>query len=392
MQNTEEIWLNKFISESGFCSRREADKYIEQGVVFVNNRRAKIGDLLKKGDKVRVNGHELEPLTEENIIFIALNKPVGITSTTEKNVKENIVKFVNHTARLFPIGRLDKDSQGLIFLTNDGDMVNKILRAGNRHEKEYIVTVDKLITPEFIKGMANGVPIMGAKTKKCSVTQETPTIFRITLVQGLNRQIRRMCEFFGYEVVKLDRIRIMNVTTRGLPVGEWRDLTDEEMEEIYLVTKDSSSEPIDTPPKGGKRFEKPSFPSKKASSNRTDDKNEVRANPDKRKPISRTGTFKKTEKPISDSPRKSEKPATGGQKRSEKPTSDGPRKSGNPTYGGGKKSVKPASGKREGKSRVKPAASSYGSKGKSSYSNYRSKASGTSGGNRKTGGGSKRGK
>ena len=178
----------------------------------------------------------------DSLVFIALNKPVGIVSTTEAGEKDNIVDFVNHSTRIFPIGRLDKDSQGLIFLTNHGDLVNKILRAGNDHEKEYLVTVDKPVTDEFVRGMAAGVPILGTVTKKCKVKREAPFVFRITLVQGLNRQIRRMCEHFGFEVTKLERIRIMNVSLKGLPVGEWRDLTDDELIELFKLIEDSSSE------------------------------------------------------------------------------------------------------------------------------------------------------
>ena len=233
--------LNKFISESGLCSRREADRYIEQGHVFINGRRAKIGDQVRPGDQVRVNGHELEPMAQEDMVFIALNKPVGVTSTTEEGVRDNIVSFVNHSSRIFPIGRLDKDSQGLIFLTNRGDLVNKILRAGNQHEKEYIVTVDKPLTDEIIFRLGNGVPILGTTTKKCKVVREDATTFRITLVQGLNRQIRRMCEYFGYNVTKLERIRIMNIRLKGLPVGDWRELTDEEMASINKMIAHSSS-------------------------------------------------------------------------------------------------------------------------------------------------------
>src|SRR5699024_2938402 len=172
----------------------------------------------------------------------ALNKPVGIVSTTEDGERDNIVDFVNHSKRVFPIGLLDKDSQGLIFLTNHGDLVNKILRAGNDHEKEYLVTVDKPITEEFIRGMSAGVPILGTVTKKCKVKKEAPFVFNITLVQGLNRQIRRMCEHFGYEVVKLERTRIMNVSLKGLPVGDWRDLTPKEMAVLLKSIEDSSSE------------------------------------------------------------------------------------------------------------------------------------------------------
>lgn len=233
--------LNKFISESGICSRREADAFIERGLVTINKRKAGIGDQVQVGDRVVVNGMALEPRKGEDIIFIALNKPVGIVSTTE-DVKDNIIRFVNHSARIFPIGRLDKDSQGLIFLTNNGDLVNKILRAGNNHEKEYVVTVNKPLTQSIITSMSNGVPMLGVMTKKCKIELITPTTFRITLIQGLNRQIRRMCEHFGYEVIKLERIRIMNINLKGLPVGDWRDLTESEMKTIYAMIAKSSGE------------------------------------------------------------------------------------------------------------------------------------------------------
>ncbi|MER1691760.1 23S rRNA pseudouridine(2604) synthase RluF [Proteus mirabilis] len=234
--------LNKYISESGICSRREADRYIEQGLVLINGKRAGIGDRVTAGDEVKVNGRLIEAQDNSELVLIALNKPVGIVSATDEGEKDNIVDYVNHSTRVFPIGRLDKDSQGLIFLTNHGDLVNKILRAGNSHEKEYLVTVDKPITDEFIRGMGAGVPILGQKTKKCKVKKEAAMVFRITLVQGLNRQIRRMCEYFGYEVTKLERIRIMNVSLAGLPVGEWRDLTDDELIKLFDAIEASSSE------------------------------------------------------------------------------------------------------------------------------------------------------
>ncbi len=264
------VRLNKFISESGLCSRREADRFIEQGNVFINGRKANIGDQVKIGDRVRVNGNELEPRKGANEIFIALNKPVGITSTTEEGVRDNIVRFVNHSSRIFPIGRLDKDSQGLIFLTNNGDMVNKILRAGNNHEKEYVVTVHKPLTDAVIQGMANGVPIMGVNTKKCKVTRESATVFRIILVQGLNRQIRRMCEYFGYEVVKLERVRIMNISLKNLPLGEWRDLTEAEMSIIYSMLKDSASEDVKRSKQKAKPAAKKTAPPEKENRNNKD--------------------------------------------------------------------------------------------------------------------------
>ena len=236
------IRLNKFISESGMCSRREADEHIEKGRVFINKKKAVIGDQVHVGDKVVVSGVALEPRKGDDIIFIALNKPVGIESTTEENVHNNIVRFVNHSKRIFPIGRLDKDSQGLIFLTNNGDLVNKILRAGNHHEKEYIVTVNKPLSQTVISSMANGVPMLGIMTKKCKVELITPNTFRIILIQGLNRQIRRMCEHFGYEVIKLERIRIMNIGLKGLPIGDWRDLSKSEMEIIDKLLSTSSAD------------------------------------------------------------------------------------------------------------------------------------------------------
>ncbi len=240
MKTTSSLRLNKYISEKGICSRREADKYIEKGTVFVNGKRAKLGDQVKPGDKVMVNGIKLDKVEEKPFILLALNKPTGITSTAETNVRGNIVDFVNHSERIFPIGRLDKDSQGLIFLTNNGDIVNEILRAGNKHEKEYIVTVDKPITDSFIEGMSAGVPIMGKNTKKCPVFKVSPFVFRIILVQGMNRQIRRMCEYFGYEVTKLERIRIMNITLKGLPQGDWRELEDDEKAGILEMVEKST--------------------------------------------------------------------------------------------------------------------------------------------------------
>jgi 23S rRNA pseudouridine2604 synthase len=261
------IRINKFISESGMCSRREADRFIERGLVFINERKANTGDQVKAGDTVRVNGKKLEPFQDEDIIFIALNKPVGVTSTTEENVRNNIVQFVNHSKRIFPIGRLDKESQGLIFLTNNGDMVNKILRAGNNHQKEYLVTVNKPLTQSVITAMANGVSILGVTTKKCKVVQEGVNTFRIILIQGLNRQIRRMCEHFGYDVIKLERVRIMNIDLKGLPVGDWRDLTESEMKVIYSMLEESSGvdEKKTKPKKQTAKKNKPAIPNTSGS-------------------------------------------------------------------------------------------------------------------------------
>lgn len=234
--------LNKYISESGICSRRDADRYIEQGNVFINGKRASVGDQVAPGDQVKVNGRLIEPREADDFVLIALNKPVGVVSTTDSAERNNIVDYVSHGTRIFPIGRLDKDSQGLIFLTSNGDLVNKVLRAGNNHEKEYLVTVNKPITQGFIDGMAGGVPILGTMTKKCKVSQESNNVFRITLVQGLNRQIRRMAEHFGYEVIKLERTRIMHITLKGLGIGEWRDFTEKEIKELAEAIAGSSSE------------------------------------------------------------------------------------------------------------------------------------------------------
>jgi len=249
MQKEAPVRLNKFISESGLCSRREADKYIAEGHVFINGRKATVGDLVKSRDRVLVSGQEIEARQHEHDIFIALNKPVGVTSTTEEGVSNNIVDYINYGKRIFPIGRLDKDSQGLIFLTNNGDLVNKILRAGNHHEKEYMVTVNKPLTDDVIKGMAGGVPMLGVNTRKCKIVQESVNRFRVILVQGLNRQIRRMCEHFGYEVTKLERIRIMNIDLKGLPLGDWRELNESEMDVIYKMIEDSTSEHLKNPKK-----------------------------------------------------------------------------------------------------------------------------------------------
>jgi len=223
--------LNKYISESGKASRRGADKLISEGRVTINGKIAKIGSQVEPGDDVRVSGNPIR--VARNNVYIALNKPVGITSTTEKHVKGNIIDLVNHPLRIFNIGRLDKDSDGLILLTNDGDIVNEILRAEHKHEKEYIVTVDKPITPEFLKQMAGGVEILGTKTLPCEVIQLSKYVFQIILTQGLNRQIRRMCESLGYDVYRLQRTRIMNIHLGNLPIGQWRDLSKKERTQLF---------------------------------------------------------------------------------------------------------------------------------------------------------------
>jgi len=229
--------LNKFISETGFCSRREADKMIDKGNVTVNGKIPEMGTQVSTNDLIKINGKLLK--NKEELLYLAFNKPIGITCTTEHKVRGNIIDFINFPKRIFPIGRLDKPSQGLIFLTNDGDIVNKILRSGNNHEKEYIVTVNKPIAPDFIKNMANGIPVLKTITKKCFVKKESKYIFRIILTEGLNRQIRRMCEYLGYDVVKLERLRIMNVSIANLPIGKWRYLTHFELVGINKLISDS---------------------------------------------------------------------------------------------------------------------------------------------------------
>lgn len=229
--------LNKYISESGICSRREADKFIEASKVYINGNQAVVGSKVSPSDTVIVNGTTIKPKSKK--VYIALNKPIGITCTTELHVEGNIINFMNYPERIFPIGRLDKPSEGLIFLTNDGDIVNKILRAGNNHEKEYIVSVDKPLTKEFVKSMENGVPILDTITKSCKVKKIGKCTFNIVLTQGLNRQIRRMCEYLGYTVTSLKRVRIMNISLNPLSTGKWRYLTNKEISNLLALTEAS---------------------------------------------------------------------------------------------------------------------------------------------------------
>lgn len=240
--------LNKYISDSGFCSRRSADKMIEDNRVTINDKVPELGTKVLEGDVVKVDGYNIEPISDDKSdrIYIAYNKPTGITCTTEKHVRGNIIDAIGHKKRIFPIGRLDKPSEGLIFLTSDGDIVNKILRAENAHDKEYIVTVDKPISERFIQRMSRGVPIIGTITKPCIVRMESRFVFTIVLTQGLNRQIRRMCEYLDYDVLKLKRSRIMKVELGNLSPGQWRDLTKEEMAEINAAVQHSSKTAIDT--------------------------------------------------------------------------------------------------------------------------------------------------
>ncbi|ROI14447.1 23S rRNA pseudouridine(2604) synthase RluF [Epilithonimonas hominis] len=235
----EKIRINKYLSEVGFCSRREADRLLEEGRITINGRVPELGTKVSDEDEIFVDGKTIKKV-EEEFVYIAFNKPVGIVCTTDtKREKNNIVDYINHPKRIFPIGRLDKPSEGLILLTSDGDIVNKILRARNNHEKEYYVRVNKPITEKFLEKMRNGVPILDTVTKKCEVEKIDTMNFRIVLTQGLNRQIRRMCEYLGYEVKKLKRIRIMNIKL-DLPVGKWRDLTPQEMNELNGLLEDSS--------------------------------------------------------------------------------------------------------------------------------------------------------
>jgi len=241
MHQSNSIRLNKAIGESGFCSRREADKFIEKGEVTINGKRAQLGDRVIPGDEICVKGKIITGSSKN--VYIKLNKPIGITCTTDLRVRDNVVSFINHKERIFHVGRLDKPSQGLLLMTNDGDIVNKILRAGNRHEKEYIVKVNKPITKEFILRMSNGIFLkeLHAKTKKCEVKKLSKFTFRIVLIQGLNRQIRRMCEYLGYEVRTLTRVRIMNITLGDMKIGEWRDLTANELSQLKESVSESQN-------------------------------------------------------------------------------------------------------------------------------------------------------
>jgi 23S rRNA pseudouridine2604 synthase len=223
--------INKFISETGISSRREADKWVEAGRVTINGKLAELGSQAEKEDEVRVDGQLIG--MKKTALYIAFNKPAGITCTTERHIEGNIIDYIGHEERIFPIGRLDKDSEGLILLTNNGDIVNQILRAENSHDKEYIVTVNRLVTPQFLQGMAAGVPILDTVTQPCEVSRISDYVFRIVLTQGLNRQIRRMCAHFEYQVRRLQRIRIMNITLENLRMGSWRELSEAELSQIY---------------------------------------------------------------------------------------------------------------------------------------------------------------
>lgn len=239
MENGKQTRINKYLSEVGYCSRRAADKLIDEGRVTINGQVPEMGTKISEGDEVRVDG-KLVTEPKKRSVYIAFNKPIGIVCTTDTRVeKDNIIDYINYPSRIFPIGRLDKMSEGLILLTDDGDIVNKILRARNNHEKEYLVNVDKPITSDFIEQMKAGVPILDTVTKECEVEQITKNRFKIVLTQGLNRQIRRMCEHLGYKVTKLKRTRIMNINL-DVQVGKWRDLTEKELSEINRLVETSS--------------------------------------------------------------------------------------------------------------------------------------------------------
>lgn len=239
MKDQPAVRINKYLTEVGFCSRREADRLIDVGRVTINGKVPELGTKINAGDEVRVDGKIILPPKEQHT-YIAFNKPVGIVCTTDTRVeKDNIIDYINFPKRIFPIGRLDKPSEGLILLTSDGDIINKILRARNNHEKEYLVTVNRPVTNDFVERMGSGIPILDTVTRKCKVEQTGRFTFRIILTQGLNRQIRRMCEYLGYEVQQLRRIRIMNIPL-DTPVGKWRHLTEAELSELNCLIAGSS--------------------------------------------------------------------------------------------------------------------------------------------------------
>lgn len=237
-----EIRLNKYLSEAGICSRREADRLIESGRVTVDGKRAEMGMKVSSSQVVRVGKKEVK--LKDEMVLLAVNKPVGIVCTEEKKEKNNIIKFLKYPTRITYIGRLDKDSEGLLLMTNNGDIINKMMRAGNQHEKEYKVRVNKPITDEFIEKMGNGVPILDTITRKCKVEKIGEYTFRIILTQGLNRQIRRMCEYLGYKVTRLERTRVMNIELGNLKPGEYRNVSEAEIAKLYELIKDSSNETV----------------------------------------------------------------------------------------------------------------------------------------------------
>lgn len=238
------VRINKYLSEAGVCSRRQADRQIEAGKVLIDGKTAVTGDKVFPGQTVAYDGTVVTK--EEEMILIAFNKPVGIVCTAEKREKNNVIDYINYPKRIYPVGRLDKDSQGLLLLTNNGDIVNKMMRSGNRHEKEYIVSVNKPVTDSFVRGLAGGVPLveLGVTTRKCKVEKIANRKIRIVLTQGYNRQIRRMCEYFGYRVEKLERVRIMNISLGDLPLGKYRNVTEAEYNKLQKLIANSSNNPV----------------------------------------------------------------------------------------------------------------------------------------------------
>lgn len=285
MNSNSGIRLNKFISDSGHCSRREADKLIENNRVKINGTRVQLGTRVEPGDEVCVDGMTIQASAsnKSDRVYLVYNKPVGITCTTERSVPGNIIDAIDHDQRIFPIGRLDKPSEGLILLTSDGDIVNKILRAENSHDKEYLVTVDKPLNDNFATKMSKGIPILDTVTKPCKVNIQSRFVFKIILTQGLNRQIRRMCEYLGYEVKQLTRLRIMNIQLGRLKPGQWRNLSREEVNEINTAISSSSSETTKKrnrlPPRHGQEKNRPPAKSGSSRSHKSDTKKSHHAKP-----------------------------------------------------------------------------------------------------------------
>lgn len=286
-----EVRINKFLSEAGVCSRREADRQIEAGNVTIDGRVAQMGDKVEPGQKVCYNGQVVSK--EEEMILIAFHKPVGIVCTAEKREKNNVIDYINYPKRIYPIGRLDKDSEGLLLLTNNGEIVNKMMRSGNMHEKEYIVTVNKPVTEAFVHGLANGVPLveLNTTTRKCRVQQIGKRQLRIVLTQGLNRQIRRMCEYFGYRVQKLVRVRVMNIELGDLEPGQYRDVTPEEYRRLTELIASSSNQPVRA--EEGKRpyDERPKRAEHRTGTYRTDGTKRKQERPTRPNRTTQHGTF-----------------------------------------------------------------------------------------------------
>ncbi|SCP97304.1 23S rRNA pseudouridine(2604) synthase RluF [Anaerobium acetethylicum] len=305
----ETVRLNKYLSDAGFCSRREADRLIEEGKVLVDGRKAEMGEQVSPSQQISVDGKLVEP--EEKMILIAVNKPVGIVCTTDKREPDNIVDFIGFKQRIYPVGRLDKESEGLLLMTNNGDIVNKMMRSGNMHEKEYLVTVNKVVTSDFIKNMSSGVPILDTITRECEIEATGKYTFRIVLTQGLNRQIRRMCEYLGYRVTRLQRIRIMNIRLGKLQVGGYRNVTDAELKVLNSLMENSSNTTV-IPAAGGKRPESQKYESRKPASGKPKSGKHESGKPESWKPASQKPESQKPEsqKPAFQKPA-SGKPASG---------------------------------------------------------------------------------